>query len=405
MKNRIHEQKGAVVPFLALALPVLIAGLGFGIDTGAMYEMNRRMQTATDAAALAAAQEIRTSNFWGYEAAAVHDAAENGFGNDAETDIEVSRPPSSGPRVGDNRFVEVRISRPAPTYFMAAFVDEPETLTSRAVAGVSPADSCIYVLNPTDANSFDAGGSSTVNLAECGLWVNSDSSSGAVATGSSNVQAASISVVGDYDGDGFAQEPYTGAIAQDDPFADFELPDYPGCDSNKSLKIQTEVTLDPGIYCGGIVLNANADVTLNPGTYVLKGGGMTAHGGAKIQGDEVTFVNTAAPGKPYGPIWFNGGSHADLSAPESGLFKGILFFQDPEIESNKTNIFSGSSSMQLSGVLYFPTTEVKFSGTFSATPLDLMLIADKVEFDGNASFAKLADDFVPTALTFARLVE
>ena len=288
---------------------------------------------------------------------------------------------------------------------MAAFVEEPETITSRAVAGVAPADSCIYVLNPSDANAFDAGGSSTVNLAECGLWVNSDHSNAAVATGSSTVQAASVSVVGDYNGTGFAQAPFTGAIAQDDPFEDFELPSYPGCNSNKTLKIQTEVTLDPGVYCGGIVLNASADVTLNPGVYVLKGGGLTAHGGARIYGDEVTFVNTEAPGKPYGPIWFNGGSSADLHAPTSGYFKGILFFQDPAVDSNKTNIFSGGSEMTLSGVLYFPTTEVKFSGTFDANPLDLMLIADKVEFDGNASFTKLADDFVPAALTVARLVE
>ena len=46
---RRSQQKGAVLPFLVVALPVLIAGLGLVIDNGAMYELKRRLQTAADA--------------------------------------------------------------------------------------------------------------------------------------------------------------------------------------------------------------------------------------------------------------------------------------------------------------------------------------------------------------------
>lgn len=408
MNAKRNREKGAIIPLFAVILPAIVGALGLAVDTGSMYDETRRMQTAADAAAIAAAQEMRVLNFDGYKTAAISDATLNGYEPDDEVTIEINRPPSTGPRSGDSRFVEVFIRREAPTYFMGIFVDKGASLTARAVAGVEPADSCVYVLNPDDADSFDASGSSRVLLEDCAIYVNSDSSDAAVADGSSIVDAVSINVVGGYDGSGFYPEPFTGVPAQADPLAEFEAPPFGDCDYPKQIILTEAVTLDPGVYCGGLVVNATANVTFNPGVYVMMGGGITGHGGAHLQGEEVTFVFTEKTGKPYDGIWLNAGVTADLSAPTSGIWKGILFYQDPDVTPKGTavkSILSGNASMELAGVVYFPTTEILFSGTFGGQGQDIMVIADKVEFDGNSTFHKLGEEFIPNVLKFARVVE
>ena len=253
MYSKRNREKGAIIPLFAIILPALIGALGLAVDTGSMYDETRRMQTAADAAAIAAAQEMRILNFDGYQNAAISDATLNGYGPDEDITVEVYRPPSTGPRSGDSRFVEVFIRREAPTYFMGIFVDHGAALTARAVAGVEPADSCVYVLNPDDADSFDASGSSHVQLDDCAIYVNSDSSGAAITSGSATVDAVSVNVVGGYDGSGFYPEPFTGVPVQADPLADFEAPPYGACDHPKQIIINEAVTLDPGVYCGGLV--------------------------------------------------------------------------------------------------------------------------------------------------------
>ena len=91
-RTAYENQKGAVIALVAVMIPVFLAGLGLAIDAGAMYEQNRRMQTAADSAALAAAQEVRTLNTSKYESAALYAALNNGFERDETTGIEVRNP-------------------------------------------------------------------------------------------------------------------------------------------------------------------------------------------------------------------------------------------------------------------------------------------------------------------------
>lgn len=408
MTRRQKQQKGAILPLFAVLLPALIGGLGLAVDTGSMYNTNRQMQTAADAAAVAAAQEMRSLNFSGYEAAAIQDAALNGYTTGGDVEVIVNRPPSMGPRSSNNGFVEVLIRQPAPTHFMGMFVNEPATITARAVAGVEPADACVYVLNETAEDSFEAAGSAHVELEDCGIQVNSSHTSGAYADGNSVVEAVSINVVGGYEGTGFYPTPFTGVVPLADPMAGFVQPAYGACDFNQRLNITApDTVLDPGVYCGGLLINAQAKVTFNPGLYVMMGGGLTAHGGAQLEGEEVTFVLTEKTGKNYGPLWLNAGVSARLTPPTQGYWKGILFYQDPTISTagQTASTLSGNASMQLVGVLYFPTTQLEMAGTFSSQGQELLVISDTLNFDGNAVFRRLGDQYTPNALTFARVVE
>lgn len=407
MKQNRNRQSGAIIPLFAVILPAIIGALGLAVDTGAMFDENRRMQSAADAAAIAAAQEIRSLNFSGYESAALEDAALNGYPAGDDVEVEINRPPSVGPRSGDNRFVEVYIRRATPSYFMSMFVAAPRTLVARAVAGAEPAEACIYALNPTAQASFDASGSSHIVLDDCAIQVNSSHAAAAIADGSSQVEAVTINVTGGYDGAGFFPEPFGGVPPLADPLAEFEPSWSTTCDEPKQLHINGNTTVDPGVYCGGFLITSTGDVTFNPGVYVIMGGGIDAHGGAHLEGNGVTFVLTEKSGKKYDGVFINGGVSADLSAPTSGMWKGILFYQDPNVSgTGKTaSYFTGTGSLDLAGVIYFPTTEVEFSGTFGGQGQEVMIIGDTVHFDGNAAFHKIGEDFIPNVLKFARVVE
>src|SRR5688500_19255594 len=88
--------------------------------------------------------------------------------------------------------------------------------------------------------------------------------------------------------------------------------------------------LNPGIYCGGIEITSNGSAFLNPGLYILRGGGLKM-GGGTITGTGVTFVNTNARAvdggaDKFGKFEMGSASHATLSAMTTGDLAGILFF-------------------------------------------------------------------------------
>lgn len=407
MKNRKNE-KGAMIVLVALAMPVLLGGVGLVMDNGAMFDLKRRAQSAADAAALAAANEIRVQNDQGLEGAAVRDAELNGFRHGGDTEVVINQPPSTGPNAGDNRFVEVIVRERAPRLFMAALTDTRHQIQARAVAGVVAANNCTWTLNKTDRYSFDVTGTSSVVFNDCGLHVNSDHTQAARTAGGGQLTAQSVDVVGGYEGVGFTPSPRTDAYQIDDPFEELQPPTFSSACDHRRLRILTDTTLDPGVYCGGITLVSDPKVELNPGIYILMGGGLEVSSLASFKGERVGFYNTEKAGYPYDGIKINAQADVSLSAPVDGEMKGILFFQDRDVTPNggsATNVFNGGADVSLSGAFYFPTTDVHLAGNFSGDGNKLLLAANNIEVNGNVEFSKFNIDFLPNTLAQARVVE
>lgn len=59
IQTRLWDENGQVLALVALSLPVFLALIGFAIDVGHLHYEKRHLQTAADAAALAASLEIR----------------------------------------------------------------------------------------------------------------------------------------------------------------------------------------------------------------------------------------------------------------------------------------------------------------------------------------------------------
>jgi hypothetical protein len=133
-------------------------------------------------------------------------------------------------------------------------------------------------------------------------------------------------------------------------------------------------------------MSANANVTLNPGVYILNGGGLTVSSSqAQLSGTGVMVYVSGDAAHSYGGVNITGGATLNLSAPTSGTYNNILFFQDRSQGSSSTqNTFSGGSTVNVSGVLYFPTQKLIYSGGSGTDLPSVGIVADLLEITGNA---------------------
>jgi len=161
------------------------------------------------------------------------------------------------------------------------------------------------------------------------------------------------------------------------------------CDYNNTVVDAAGVTtLNPGIYCGGITVTSNGNAFLNPGLYILRGGGLKISGGVGgiIGGTGVTFINTNGTGASgadkFERFYMDSQSEANLSAPTSGPMQGILFFQDPtagKAGAVYENVIASGSSAVFTGTLYFPTQPVELGASGSTTTINGGVVAQNVK--------------------------
>lgn len=250
---------------------------------------------------------------------------------------------------------------------------------------------CVYALDKTASNALSLTGTATVNASTCGIMVDSSSSSALSLTGTSSLTAKSIQIVGSYSkasNSTLSPTPQTGVAYQTDPLAFFTQPTSSSCNyTNVNISGSVTKTLSPGTYCNGIVLASSANVTFQPGTYVLMGGGLNVSGSTTVKGSGVTFFNTAGLGYAYKPVIIGGTAVLSLTAPTSGSYQGLLFWQDRTIPAGQpVNSINGTAGLALQGVFYFPTTGLAYTGTSSnSNGSCVLLVADTITFTGTAT--------------------
>jgi hypothetical protein len=171
-----------------------------------------------------------------------------------------------------------------------------------------------------------------------------------------------------------------------DPYADVVMPSYSGCDQ-QNFTAKNTVTINPGVYCGGIGTNANAVLTLNPGLYILDGGGLTVNGGATVNGNGVTLVFTSSKGNNWATVTINGNANVNLTPMTYGPTKGIVVFADRNTPQGTSFKFNGGATQYFAGAVYVPTGAVNFSGGANATTTCTQVIGDTVTFTGNSNLA------------------
>ena len=420
------DSRAVVAVITAVAFPVLLGFLALALDVGRLQDLKRRQKNATIAAALAAGHELwLVSSDADAISAAKDDAERNNFDDDsAATTITVNIPPLGGNYVGVANHAEVLIETVVPTYFAGVFGDGAVTVRSRAVTGlVKHGDACVIALEETRPFGMTIAGGGSLN-ANCGVQVNSNNDAALFLAGGTECLTSPtfIGVTGGIQGAGnspcISPEPVQ-APPVNDPLAYLHAiaPYFSGCDFFNTTVNEGDdpVTLQPGTYYAGVVLGSYTDadsgltrvgfipipaiiisggtVDFAPGVYTLSGG-MQISGSGTVTGDEVTFFNTSAdPTRRnlWGEFDIAGSGIVDLSAPTSGLYEGVLFWDDYRAPNRRpTHTFTGSAQMSLGGALYFKETKVTWAGTSLATDWT-MIIADTITVVGDAQVPADAD--------------
>lgn len=399
------DRGGAVAVVVALLLPLMVGVGALAIETGLWFSERRDLQNAADSAALSGAFELTA----GRKTTVMASALADGRRNAADAAFSVRNPPTSGPFTGSTAAVEVTATRPQTLLLSALFLGDMQ-VGARAVARVGTlGDPCILALERVESSAAEFSGSADIVLRDCGVKANSSSAQALTVSGSSSLTAQFVETVGGYQVSGSGRldvgSTMTNASASADPFRSLPNPPVGGCNQTK-YKENGTATLSPGVYCNGLDLGSQARVTLSPGIYVVNGGSVRINGGAQVSGTGVTIFLTGSSGD-YAQMDINGGAQVDLTAPNSGTYAGVLFFQDRNAPSGGDNKFNGGSSMRLNGALYFPGQQVEFQGNTSNAGGCTRIVADTVTFTGDAALGNSCASLglAATGATPPRLVE
>lgn len=407
----LHHEGGAVAPLAAIALPVLLGLVGLGVETGMWYADKRVLQVQADAAAMGGAFEMADGGQ--AAAAAVRDAARNGYSQANGGTLVVAVPPGAGAYAGDADAVEVTVSRSRTLLFAGLFQgNDAVTIRARAVARmVQNGSACVLALEGVQSEALYFTGSATINLIGCGVAANSTSSQAMQVSGSATLNTGWVDLVGNYTVSGSgelnsATTPRTGVSPIADPFAAVASPSPGAClKSGYKSKANKSETLQPGTYCNGMEIGSQSNVTLSPGTYIVKGGTFKVNGNASLAGTGVTIILTGT-GSDYALADVNGGANITLTAPSTGDYAGLVFYQDRNAPTGPDNKFNGGSTMNINGAMYFPRQEVKFTGGNATGGGCTRIVAREVIFTGNADLENNCDSLgLDTSTASVRLVE
>jgi hypothetical protein len=398
-----RSTRGGVAILVALALPAMLGIVGLGVETAVWYETKRRAQTAADAAAIAGALSLARGEIERIVASARAAAGQNGFVTSGVTNVAVHAPPTSGSYAGSADAVEVVVQSSFDPILAKLFIPGSLAIRARAVAEVSTlGNACVVALATTGARAIYVAAGASLDGNGCVLVANSNAMDAVEIAEMGSLLAGSVWTAGGFKSAGEASEVTLSdrvrpaSWTMDDPHESLQVDSVPGCkngfETATSINSAQSLTAGGGAFCGGLTLQAGANVTLAPGTYYIDGGTLQVNGGARLacncglSTEGVTFVltNSADPASPA-TMRINQGADVALQAPasEGVQYSGMLVYQDPRATQSGTNALVGGSSMVLRGTLYFPKQSVEFSGrTSSGAGPCLRIVAQTITFTG-----------------------
>jgi len=370
----------------ALGLIPMIGLAGAAIDYSRGNAARTAMQATLDSTALMiskeAQQQLVTSDQASSRATTLFNAA---FNRPEVQSLQVTATINTSTGV-----TTASATASVATTFMHVLGRSSMAVAARAsVTNANDGLGCVLSLNPSASGAATAQGSTTVNLNGCSLYDNSSSDTALTVGGSATVNADFVGVVGGVgstSGLTSTNGIRTHISPVKDPYADVPAPTYSGCKEHNYTAHNT-VTIDPGVYCGGISVNANAVLTLNPGTYILDGGGLTINGGATVNGDGVTLYFTSSSGRDWAGVTINGSANVNLTPMTSGNTRGMVVFADRNTPQGTSFKFNGGSTQYFAGAIYAPTGAIQFSGGANSLTTCTQVIGDTVTFTGNSNLA------------------
>ena len=362
----------------ALAFPVLVGAAALAIDSAAFYDQQTRMQNVADSSALAVAKELHVYRDELDELVAVGEArvetllAESGI---------VERPHSTEILIdADNNLIEAQITMVAESFLPVDVWGENPIRVNAVARAYGQSRLCVLGLHTTQSDTIKADEGALLTAPQCAVQSNSTSSNGINVNGGSQIVSTVICSSGGVDGDGFDPTPTTDCPALDDPLSERTPPNAGGCDFLDQEIKDTEMSIAPGTYCGGLKIDGDSEVTAEPGDYVFLNGKLEVKGRASLAGEYVSFafIGDASTFK------FDKDTTISLSAPSQGPMAGILFYESPTASAGRDFIIESENAHTLLGTIYLPRGRLKIDsdGDVAGLSAYTVIVASQLEVKG-----------------------
>jgi Flp pilus assembly protein TadG len=398
------DRRGNVLTIFAISLPLMIGGLGLGVEGANWYQTKRALQNAADEAVVAAA----TNNTSTYQSEARAVAAKYGFTN-GSSNVTVNASNAATCPDGTTSCYSVTITKKLQLLFLPIFGFSGNTtigtagaqlISSTAVASfqTTPRNYCVLALAYSAANAdavaFLSNGGPKADLSGCSIMSNAS-----MTCHGHDLEADYGDAAGTNNGCGNVQDSNMAALV--DPYASLasSIPD-PGttCSggypqeptlpaSNLLGGVQTSAINKT--FCGDVKLTSNVTLT-GDNVIVIRNGKLDTNG----------FSLTTGTGTATATIIFSGtnGTYSHtlagsgtvtINSPSTGTWKGVAVYTDPSLTSGVNMSAAGNSpSWNMSGLAYFPHATITWSGIVGKATNGhscFVLVVDTITFNGTAA--------------------
>jgi hypothetical protein len=386
---------------VAACLVLLTAVVAVVVDGGMLLHERRHAQAVADAVALAAADRLyanygtdQGTDPHGKAAQAAQDTASaNGYTDgDGTHTVAVNIPPGSGPYTDSSKYpgyAEVIVTANEDRFFSGIFAlfgagNGKLPVKARAVArGQWVASSGgILVLDPTAYGALSSNGNGNVTVKNADIIVNSNNSTAAYTNGNAfvsdyNGTPGNINITGKSPGYSgrFTGNVSTGILPTLDPLAYLPAPNYATMATGSTTTASNgTITMTAGYYSSSVSFSSNSNVTMSPGVYYINGN-FSWSGNSTLTATGVTIYCT-------GSLSITGNGTVNWSAPTSGTYAGVAYFQARS--STATSKIAGNGSYNITGTFYNPAGLTQIQGNGDAS-LSGQMITDQLSAGGNGS--------------------
>jgi hypothetical protein len=402
-------RKAIALIWVALTTLLFVGFVGLSLDTGLVVFAAEELQGAADASALAAAQFVR-NDIPAARTAAVNLALLNraggapvqlarNDGNASNGDIVVGvfdrdtllfTPTTTTPNAVKivARRTNGSLAGQLPLVFGSAFGVDSTDVVRDAIAMVTPVLAGLIVLHNTAPCALDMDSNSNIDVDGGDIQVNSSNSTAVCADSNALIEGEVLHVNGgvsfvsnsQFEGDQLD----LGAPPISDPLAHLPEPDSSTMTNRGTINISgsTVRVAQPGYYPGGIKLDSNARLTMEPGIYSLGGFGLQMYSNTTLIANEVMIHIRAQPNAGPGTPKFllDSNSNLTLTPPLSGVYAGMAIFQSRT--NTNTAVIDSNGVLNVSGTIYFPNNHLRLDS--NAGSFGNQLIVNTLSMDSNA---------------------
>lgn len=383
-RSLANNNSGNLAIMTSVLLPALILAVGVAVDYSSTYQSNSKLQEAADSSALASAKEMVLPNA---NESTIQAVATNYVNAKLGTSAGyyVSAPTIEAVPNREDSTVKVSITAVKRNAFGGFLQPETSTLTVSATArSLGGGKICVVVLEPKASAAIDMRNSSNLKALDCMVQSNSIDKAGIRLRNGAHLVADKICSAGGikYRNGTTSIRPITDCPVIDDPLAYKMPPPVGGCDYKKMVITGKDVvTLDPGVYCGGLKVKKFAQVNLRPGIYVMKNGPLLVTDEAVFTGKNVGFYFLGNKSEAT----FRKATVIELTAPKDGPMAGLLMFSDRGNKSKQTFKITSEFARTLLGTIYLPNANliIDSSGIIADKSAYTVIVTRRFQTEGS----------------------